>query len=278
MEVSPGAIILYDDGRPATDDTRRLFYGACLETAMNTLTVGGATIEHNGSLTRFAIPPTTRRAYADAQWYDYRGLRRSKFPHRPPTRLSLRARFSHEAADLGGTAGFGFWNDPFTLSGGGILAAPNALWFFAGSPPNDHYLCEGVPGRGWKAASLNTGRWPPLLVAPAAVPAVLLTRVPGLGRPIMKLARRMIKAQERMLEVKMIEWHHYELDWDESGAVFRVDGAEVHRAPDPPAIPLGFVMWIDSQYAVASETGDFGFGLIEHPQTRWMEIENLSIT
>jgi hypothetical protein len=36
-------------------------------------------------------------------------------------------------------------------------------------------------------------------------------------------------------------------------------------------------MWIDSQYAVASEKGDFGFGLIAHPEARWMEIEGLSI-
>lgn len=244
---------------------------------MHTLTVGGGRIEQDGAITRFVIPPTTARAYADAQWYNYRGLRRSKFPHQPPTRLSLRARFSHEAEGIGGTAGFGFWNDPFTLSGGGILASPNTLWFFVASPPNDQCLCDGVPGHGWKAASLNTGRWPPLLIAPAAIPAVLLTRVPGLGRPIMKLARRMIQASERLLEVKMTEWHRYELSWNEGEAVFRLDGVGVHRAPDPPPVPLGFVMWIDNQYAVASEQGDFRFGLIGHAEERWMEIEEFSL-
>ena len=246
---------------------------------MHVLAVGGGHIEQHGAITRFVIPPTTQRAYADAQWDDYHGLRRSNFPHRPPLRLSLRARFSHEAEGIGGTAGFGFWNDPFTLSGGGILASPNVLWFFAGSPPNDHYLCEGVPGRGWKAASLNTGRWPPVLVAPAALPAILLTRVPGLGRPIMKLARRLIKAHERLLDVKMAGWHSYELAWEAGEAVFRVDAAEALRvrSPAPPAPPLGFIMWIDNQYAVASEAGDFRFGLIAHSEERWMEIESLSI-
>ncbi len=263
---------------------------------MHTLLTGGGRIEQDGSLTRFIIPPTTTRAYADAQWDDYHGLRRKDFPHRAPLRFSIRARFSHEAEQLGGTAGFGFWNDPFTLSGGGILAAPNVVWFFAGSPPNDQYLCEGVRGWGWKAASLNTGNWPPLLVAPAAVPAILLTQVPGLGRPIMRLARRVIKAHERLLEVKMTDWHEYGLTWNkratpdgrelnsrpieshsEGEAVFSVDGVEVLHSPAPPTMPLGFVMWIDSQYAVASEAGKFGFGLIEHSEERWMEVEGMRI-
>ena len=244
---------------------------------MRTLAVGGGQVIQTGNLTRFVIPPTTSRTYADAQWDDYGGLHRSKFPHRPPLRLGLRARFSHDALQLGGTAGFGFWNDPFTLSGGGILASPNTIWFFAGSPPNDQYLCDGVPGRGWKAATLNTGRWPPLLVAPAAVPAILLTRVPGLGRPIMQLVRKLIKAHERLLDVSMSDWHAYEIGWDVGQALFSVDGVEVFRSPAPPAPPLGFVLWLDNQYAVASEAGDFKFGLIAHAEERWMEIEGLEI-
>ena len=244
---------------------------------MHTLETGGGRIESHGPLTRFVIPHTTRRTYAGAQWHDYHGLRRSNFPHRPPLRFSIRARFSHAADQIGGTAGFGFWNDPFTLSGGGILASPNAFWFFAASPPNDQYLCEGVPGRGWKAASLNTGRWPPMLVATAAVPAILLTRLPGLGRPIMKLARRLIKSHERLLDVNMTDWHTYQLAWTETEAAFRVDADIVLRSPAPPAPPLGFILWIDNQYAIASESGQFQFGLVAHLEERWMEIENLAI-
>jgi len=243
---------------------------------MQTLAVGGGQVIQDGAITRFVIPPTTDRAYADAQWHNYQGLKRSNFPNRPPLHLSLRARFSHEAAQLGGTAGFGFWNNPFSLFGGGVLASPNTAWFFAGSPPNDQYLCEGVPGWGWKAATLNTGRLPPLLIAPAAIPAILLTQVPGLGRPIMARVRKMIKAHERLLEVKMTEWHSYELVWDNGEAIFRVDAAEALRSPAPPDMPLGLVIWIDNQYAVASEAGDFKFGLIAKAEARWMEIEDLA--
>ena len=244
---------------------------------MARLEVGGGRVEGNGPLRRFIIPSTTAKSYADAQWFDYQGLRRSKFPHRAPFRFSLRARFSHEADQIGGTAGFGLWNDPFTLSGGGVLAAPNTIWFFAASPPNDQYLCDGVPGRGWKAAALNTGGYPPLMVMPGAAAAVLLTRIPGLGRPIMKMARRMITASERLLEVRMRDWHDYAFDWRDGSAVFRVDGVEVLRADSPPAGPLGLVIWIDNQYAIASETGQFKFGLIAHLEERWMEIEALTI-
>ena len=244
---------------------------------MHTLAVGGGQVIQSGALTRFIIPPTNTRTYANAQWDDYHGLRRSNFPNRPPLRLNLRARFSHAAEQLGGTAGFGFWNDPFTLSGGGILASPNTVWFFAGSPPNDQYLCAGVPGRGWKAATLNTGRWPPLLVAPAALPAILLTRVPGLGRLIMQIARRMIRSHEQLLNMNMTDWHAYEIDWDSGQTVFRVDTVEVFRSPAPPTLPLGFVLWIDNQYALASESGQFGFGLVAHREERWLEIEDLSL-
>lgn len=244
---------------------------------MNTLEVGGGKVERDGAVTRFVIPPTTARAYADAQWFDYRGLRRSKFPHRAPFHLSLRARFSHHADQIGGTAGFGLWNDPFTLSGGGVLAAPNTIWFFAASPPNDQYLCDGVRGQGWKAAALNTGGYPALMMMPGAAVAVLLTRIPGLGRPIMRFARRMIKASERLLEAQMTEWHDYALEWNEGLAAFRVDGVEVLRAASPPAGPLGLVIWIDNQYAMASESGQFKFGLIAHSEERWLDIEALTI-
>ncbi len=269
---------------------------------MDVLEVGGGKVEGRGAVTRFLIPPTMNRSYADAQWYDYRGLPRSRFPHRPPLRFSLRARFSHEADQLGGTAGFGFWNNPFTLSGGGVLAAPNAVWFFAASPPNDQYLCEGVPGRGWKAASLNTAlnlKSFASLIRPRAVSrSQTINRLRAqaeadrdrkmvvgrlglknrlLGRPLMKLARRMIKASECLIEARMTDWHNYALEWRADGATFWVDGSEIHRAPAPPTTPLGFVAWVDNQYAVASEEGRFGFGLIAHGEERWMEVVNLLI-
>jgi hypothetical protein len=138
-------------------------------------------------------------------------------------------------------------------------------------------LAEGVPGWGWKAATLNTGRWPGLLLAPAALAAIALTRVPGLGRPIMRLARRFAVAHEAVLDEALDQWHHYRLDWQPREARFYVDGIERLRSPAPPNRPMGFVMWIDNQYAIASEAGQFGFGVSTLPEPQWLEVEDFRL-
>ncbi len=241
---------------------------------LRTFEVGGGQVSQSGEHMRLVLPPGGRR-YADAQVDDYHGQGRGRFVHSAPLALTLRARASH-AAPLG-TLGFGFWNDPFTLTGN-VLAGPNVVWFFYASPPSDMALAEGVPGRGWKAATLNTGRVPPFVLAPAALAAILLTRVPGLGRPIMGTARRAVQAHEALLDdVPLTAWHNYELAWNGAEAIFRVDGAERLRSPAPPRGPLGLVIWIDNQYAVASREGKFGFGLCPVAETQWLEVEDVRV-
>lgn len=242
---------------------------------MHELLIRGGRIERQGERLHLSIP-ATEAGYTNAQLYNYRGLRRSRFPNRPPLRLAVRARASHPAPL--GTLGFGFWNDPFTLSGGGVLAAPNVVWFFYASPPSDMALAEGVPGWGWKAATLRAGDLPILLLAPAALAAIALTRVPGLGRPVMNVARRAVRAHEALLsEVALNDWHDYELDWQPGVVIFRVDGVERARSAAPPRGPLGFVTWIDNQYALASREGKFGFGVCPTPDEQWLELEGLTL-
>ncbi len=242
---------------------------------LHTSEIGSGKVEpvDTGQRVRLTIEPG--RAYADAQLDNYKGMPRSRLPSRAPAGFSLRARASHDRPS--GTLGFGFWNDPFTLSGG-VLAAPSAAWFFYASPPADMALAENVPGHGWKAATLNAGRWPAWLLAPAAAGAIALTRVPGLGGPVMRLARRYARAHERLLEaVALSDWHHYRLQWTPYEAAFWVDGVECLRAPAPPEGPLGFVLWIDNQYAIASRDGRFGFGLCPPTETQWLEVEDLDL-
>jgi hypothetical protein len=203
-------------------------------------------------------------------------LRRAGFHSAPPLRLSLRARASHAAPP--GTLGFGFWNEPFSVTGA-VLGSPSVAWFFYASPPSDMALLPGVPGHGWKAATLNMGRWPGLLIAPAALAAIGLTKIPGLGRPILDLARRFTRAHEAPLpDVALTDWHAYALDWGRDTAVFSVDGVERLRAPTPPRGPLGLVIWIDNQYAVASLEGRFGFGVLPVPEAQWLELAELRVT
>ena len=238
---------------------------------------GGRTVfEPAAGRGRLSVPAQAGRRYADAQLDDYHGLARRRFPDRPPLQLSLRARASHAAP--AGTLGFGFWNDPFSLSGG-VLAAPNTAWFFYASPPSDMALVDGVPGWGWKAATLNAGRVPAALLAPAALAAGALTLIPGLGAPVLAAARRSVQAREAPLaDIGLTEWHTYELRWEGAAAVFRVDGVERLRSEVAPAGPLGLVLWIDNQYAVASRTGRFGFGVCPVPDAQWLEFEALTLT
>ncbi|MFQ5406866.1 MAG: hypothetical protein ACE5FI_00395 [Anaerolineales bacterium] len=245
--------------------------------ALHPFLVGDGALEESSSGVRLRIPPTGGRKYADAQLDDYHGLRRGAFPWRPPLQLSVRARTSCDVRDIGGTAGFGFWNDPFTLTGGTVLAAPRAVWFFGAAPPNDMVLVTDVPGRGWKAAVLDGGRLPSVVLAPAAAAAIALTKIPGLGAPIMRVARRAVNAAEALLDASMDDWHTYALEWHAAGTRFFVDGRKVLESNVSPRGPLGFVAWIDNQYAIVSESGIFKFGLVECAQARWLELDDLRV-
>jgi hypothetical protein len=212
---------------------------------------------------------------------DYRPLPRSAFPWRPPLRLSLRAR-AHSAEPLG-TLGFGFWNDPFSLSlgqGGAarrIPAAPQAAWFFYGSPPNDMALAEGVPGHGWKASVLRSTRLPSLLLLPGAAAAAALGQLPLIRGPVMRLARRFVRAREKIIEADLHHWHDYRLEWHAERVQFWVDGVLELSSDVAPRPPLGLVIWIDNQYAVASPEGGFRFGTLKTDEEQWLEVEDLVI-
>jgi hypothetical protein len=217
-------------------------------------------------------------AYADAQLDDTQGLGRPLFRWRPPLRFSIRARAS--PGDPRGTFGFGFWNDPFSLSlgmGGAarkLPAAPQCAWFFYGSPPHDLPLAEGVPGFGWKAQTLSFRTIPPLALAPIAVGGAFLAALPLSRGWAFRQARRFYRAEERLLAVDPSAWHKYAIDWTASSVRFSVDGTEVLRSVHPPAPPLGLVLWIDNQYAVASTAKGFGFGVLPLERGQALELED----
>ena len=121
----------------------------------------GATARRQGNTTILTWSPKVTAAsgkaytingYVNAQISDY-----PPFRWRPPLRLTVTAQAS--SAALRGTAGFGFWNHPFSPVGWS-LRLPQAIWFFFGSPPNNMALAQGVPGYGWKAATISANRWP----------------------------------------------------------------------------------------------------------------------
>ncbi len=243
----------------------------------NRYVVGSGALRRVGTGLRFVNSDTSAREYTNAQIDDYQGLPRGRFPWRPPLRLTVRARFSHPAGELQGTAGFGFWNDPFLMTGLRIPTAPRAVWFFYASPPSDMKLDLHTQGRGWKAATIDALRPAALLLAPLAPAVVLLTNVRPVYRALWPPIQRALNVGEAAIEAEMTTWHTYSIEWGVRDTSFRVDTDTVLENAPSPRGPLGFVMWFDNQYLVVAPWGRFGWGRLEAPGLQWMEVDRLAI-
>jgi hypothetical protein len=215
--------------------------------------------------------------YSDAQLDDTHGKARSHYCWEPPLQFSLRARFSHDADRLRGTAGFGFWNAPFGPGGARLPALPRAIWFFFGSPPHNVPLALDVAGSGWKASCLDASRKPALLWAALAPLWLLIMQSESGYRRLWPRIQRALGVSETELQVDMQQWHSYRIDWMPEGATFWIDERPLLGAPISPRGPLGFVAWIDNQYAIATPRGRFGWGLLDIRQVQWLEIAHLEI-
>jgi len=239
--------------------------------------IEGGALEPAGSALRLVVGSTPSRRYTNAQIDDYTGVPRRRLSWRPPLRLAVRARFSHSAGELAGTAGFGFWNDPFLMTGRRMPALPRAVWFFYASAPSDIKLDLDAPGRGWKAATIDALRPPALLLAPLALPAVLLMKVRPLYRALWPPIQRAIHVSEAALAASMKEWHTYVVEWGRQCSRFTVDGDLVAGPVPSPRGPLGFVLWLDNQYLVATPQGRLGWGVLAIAGRQWMEVEHFTI-
>lgn len=237
-----------------------------------------ASLEPMGAGLRLVVSGASARQYSNAQIDDYSGqARRRDFPWRPPLRLTVRARFSHPAGQLKGTAGFGFWNDPFLMTGVRVPALPQAVWFFYASPPANIKLDARLPGHGWKAASIDAGRPEALLLVPLAPVAVPLMSWRPVYHALWPRIQHALRIGEVSVGADMTAWHSYALEWGARRARFLVDGRAVgHDLPSPRG-PLGFVAWLDNQYLVATPQGRFRWGLLDVPDRQWLEIERLTI-
>ena len=190
---------------------------------------GAGRLEPGDSTIRLVTQDARAGDYSDAQLDDYHGLEpRRKWPWRPPLKMQVRARASH--ASLVGTAGFGFWNDPFTLTGG-INALPEAVWFFYASPPSDMALVPGVPGWGWKAAIVHAARAEAVLQSVPTAAAVLWARLTGRTQTAARWVQRISGAHEAPLHLDWTAWHTFELEWQCDAVTFQVDDELVLRAP-----------------------------------------------
>ncbi len=232
---------------------------------------GRGQIDQTDSITRLTLPNASREKYSDAQLDDYAGRSRRSFPHRPPARISIRARFSSHV--LVGTAGFGFWNHPFA-PGSGLPALPRALWFFYASPPSNMPLALGVPGRGWKAAAIDATKPSALMMLPIAPIALLLNQSQTIYRRAWPFVQRNLSIAEQSLPPElMTDWHDYMINWEMNRARLSVDERVVLETDRPPRGSMGFVAWIDNQYAIVTPRGQMQFGLLDVHQPQWLEMK-----
>jgi hypothetical protein len=248
--------------------------------------IGSGQLSVEKSLLRMSLPTLKTGEYADAQIDDYGTLARANFPWQPPLRMEVRACSSLPAANamstrasqdmLCGTAGFGFWNYPFSVRGD-ILMLPEAVWFFYASPPSNMALVPGVTGWGWKAQVIHAMRPGALL---SVIPTALAT---GWGLATQRTERaarwlqRLSGASEAILPYELTTWHIYTLEWHTTEALFWVDGNQVLRVPNPPTRALGFVAWLDNQYAIVSPRGILRFGSTACTP-EWLDLDSIKIT
>jgi hypothetical protein len=189
--------------------------------------------------------------------------------------LRVRARWSGPFASLRGTTGFGFWNDPIDAAGR-FRAAPRHLWFFQASPPSRVRGRSGE-GRGFVAAAMRGGAVPPGALALGS----LALRLPGLRRLATSVGGRVVSDQDVPLPADLDPrlWHDFALDWRNGEARFAIDGVEVARLTGRavPAGPLGFVAWIDNNWAAFDDDGAFRAGRLDAPGEQWLELASIAI-
>ena len=238
---------------------------------------GAGTVQIVGSGLRLGNSGPSARGYTNAQIDDYKGLARADFLWRPPQRLTVRARFSHGSGQLTGTAGFGFWNDPFRMSGLRPPALPQALWFFYAGPDADMRLAPDQPGWGWKASVIDARTRRFLASAPFLALAAPLMRIPLVSAWLWRAAQRAAGIADRLLPVAMRDWHIYTIDWQRERVRFLLDGCLLSETSNAPAGPLGLVLWLDNQYLQIAPWGHFRWGTVAKEESQWLEIDWLAV-
>lgn len=240
-------------------------------------TSGAGTVQIVGSGLRLENSGPSAREYTNAQIDDYQGLARAEFPWRPPLRLTVRARFSHGSGQLTGTAGFGFWNDPFRMSGLRPPALPQALWFFYAGRDADMRLAPDQPGWGWKASVIDARTRRFLASAPFLALAAPLMGIPPVSAWLWRAGQRAARIADQLLPVAMRDWHIYTIDWQRERVRFLLDGCSLSEPSHAPAGPLGLVLWLDNQYLQIAPLGHFRWGTVAKEESQWLEIDWLAV-
>jgi hypothetical protein len=237
--------------------------------ALSIVEQGNAEVASVGGRWMLRVSQTDAATYSNAMVTNYRT--RQDFTFVPHTRLELTA---HLEGELHGTAGFGFWNHPYGLG----LRLPRVIWFFFSSRPSDMPLAMDVPGHGFKAAVFDAQRWLFYALLPAAPVGMLLMRIPTLYKRLWPVGQRAIGVDEMILDAALLRTsRRYGIDWQRDTIEFMINGETVFKTRCVPGGPLGFVAWIDNQYAIVTPQGKFRFGLVDIVGDQQLVIDDVSL-
>lgn len=243
-----------------------------------TQTVGSGQFDWQRQTLRLVNGPTATTAYTNAQIDDYQGLARQNFRWRPPLCFTIRARFSHSVAQLQGTGGFGFWNEPFGFSQQRWPSLPRAIWFFFSSAASNMQLAYQIPGHGWKAATIDAWRLRFFLLLPAAPLGMVFMRNRFFYRWLWPFAQAAIQVNESLVTVDITDWHTYTIEWRAKTASLLVDQQPVLVCTTPPRGPLGLVIWLDNQAMTVTPWSLPHQQLVAANHHQWLELAWLKIT
>ncbi len=233
---------------------------------------------------RLQIPAGPPGRYRLAQLDDYRDLARNTFPWKPACSLQVQMRASADL--LPGTWGIGFWNNPFGMA---ILtrvemlrlpALPATVWYFFASPQNYLSFYDHLPAHGSLAATFRSQqRLKPglALTALTAIPFLPLLMIPAVARCLRIWIRKFLHQDSQELRIDPTLWHDYRMDWHKDWAIFQIDKHKIFETEIVPQGPLGFVVWIDNQFAAFPPDGRIRIGSLENPEPAWIEVRNLLI-
>jgi hypothetical protein len=99
----------------------------------------------------------------------------------------------------------------------------------------------------------------------------------ALYRRLWPIGQWAIGAAEAPINVNLTQTHRYRLDWLTNSVHFFIDDQPILISPYSPRGQLGFVAWLDNQYAIVTPQGQFGMGLIAVKQRQWLTLESLTI-
>lgn len=249
------------------------------------VTTGGGYMSINKSILRLGYDVAASDKYTDSQIDDYTMLSRKEYVWKPPLRMTVKARASNKAADansteqteatLRGTAGFGFWNRPFTMQGN-WFTMPESVWFFYASPPSNMALSTTTPGWGWKAQVVHGAKLSSAVQSVPLAASMGYGKITGNSMLAGKWLQKFSGTSEKLIQEDITKWHEYILEWRVNEAIFYIDGQEVHRAPFSPTKPLGFVAWLDNAYAIATPRGEIKFGRMNAGK-QWLDLDSVKI-